>query len=247
MKISLLVLLFFFNTAYSLEGVLPFKSPICEKKALEYFSKYEKPLKWMKLPSVESDVEVYKSPTDRIGYWYKIKQDKTELTILRESALSSSQVSFSKSCIEKTFFTTKKIKSGFADSDVSELLEKSKSAKSSGLIYVWSAQMPLSVNAIKDISRVAKELEIPLTVLLESDTNIDIAAKMLKEYELDGKLELKANQSYELKARLGTLHYPALFAYSKGKLVRSAFVGAESYVRYKEYVERILKTGIRDF
>ena len=97
--------------------------------------------------------------------------------------------------------------------------------------------MPYSVQGIKEITKAAKKINVPVRIYLSPNSD----KKMAKEMLLKNKLNLKyltKHYSFELHQRGIDLHYPSVITFNYKNLGRYARHGYESEERFLSYLRQ---------
>ena len=121
-------------------------------------------------------------------------------------------------------FNYDKLAGSFNDKSLFELINSNQS----GLIYVWSPYMPLSVEAVANISKAAELNKLPLKILLDGKASMLAAKEWAKKNNSIKPEFLTQVSSRELFNRSMAVHYPILFYYS------DKFISNRSYIGHKE-------------
>ena len=124
----------------------------------------------------------------------------------------------------------------FSDDDLAELLKKNKT----GIIYVWSPYMPLSVAALHEIKSAAHAKELPLTILVDGKAQPSATSEWIGKKGVETR-DVKPANSNELLARGLGLHYPTVFVYSGGYLSNRTYVGNKESRLYQNWLTLELK------
>ena len=115
-------------------------------------------------------------------------------------------------------------------------LEKLLSQKEAGLIYIFSEGMHLSLEGLKDVTDLARQLKINITLLsesiLKSGANIQVNNTNVETLVLD---------SFDLEMRGVRQHYPSLIIYSKRGEFSNVFPGRKSKSEYQQFIEGFLR------
>ncbi len=120
----------------------------------------------------------------------------------------------------------------FDDACLAELLLKSEQNKTSGVIWIWSPRMNLSVYGLTEIKPVAALLDLELTVL------VDPNHAELTVYEpayVSLLSSSKVMKSKILESQGALLHFPVLIIYKNGKILlpnRPGYDEPERLYRY---------------
>ncbi|HEY6219439.1 MAG TPA: hypothetical protein VIV65_05250 [Gemmatimonadaceae bacterium] len=175
---------------------------------------------WRKLAPypVERDA----SPTDSVGVWlerWKLADGSVEL---RHVSAAETRVAalHESGCVpqitsHRRSFDPAAMRGSFTDDDLRGLLRN----HGSGMIYVWSPRMPLSVCGIEEARAAARDLGIRFTALV-ADADSDEARAAVRNPR-----DRRAMESLELTYRDATIHYPTTLYYRDGQISGTAIPG----------------------
>lgn len=212
----------------------------CYKKIKEFIGKYQEEISWNLKNTYEG--HVFQAPGKKIGTWFEIGKKGDDEYLIRDTSHSKTLVFYKKKCESKVvtkFYPTNE--KAFNDSDLESLINSNKA----GLIYVWSLKMPLSMYGIKEIKKVSKKLNLPLTVIVDSLSNKRNLITLLDEKKVSKK-DIRINNSLELFKRNASIHYPVLFYYKNKKIIKNGFPGYENDKRYEDLIS-VFSKGIEDY
>ena len=129
----------------------------------------------------------------------------------------------------------------FSDRDLRALVRNR-----TGLIYLWSPNMPYSYLDIRQgtmglpaIRQIAAEMNLPLTVLLDPGANYRHALRVTGSSPWLGPTDARLVRSIELSFRALLNHYPVLLAYRDGKLARFGYPGIGTREEYHHYIKDV--------
>jgi hypothetical protein len=179
------------------------------------------------------------SPTSKIGYWVEVSLNNNEkfqaVRLINE--VHSVEVSFNRLCESSVKNINRSIKrpkkKGFNDADLVNYIK----SHDYGIIYFWSPQMPLSLEGIKEIDRVAKKLNIPILYLADPKSKKRELLEIVNKNNLPIPRPILRLSSIDLILRGASLHYPGLISFQKGEIKRQARYGHELDYVYAEYLE----------
>ncbi len=190
------------------------------------------------LPTDQGAV-VMLSPTRTIGVWLEAhRHPDGRLELLRVTPRTTTALSWSGDCtpalrVIRRTFNEKKLAKAFTDADFRKLTSDGKP----GLVFVWSPHMRLSLKSHRNAQEVAKELKLPLTVVMDPSADSKLAEVRLKEGGL-ARTALRRAQSFELFYRGVLNHFPALVVYDRGRVVANAFPGFKTKKRYVDFIQK---------
>lgn len=185
----------------------------------------------------------WRLPTRRLGTWVAVNVDPWAMpTLSRVDEDSTTRIRFGPGCapVHSRERAAASAESGgaFGDADLAALV----SDGAAGVIYVWSPHMPLSVDAYRHITRAAKDLNVPLTALL--DPAVDPGyARATAETATIPETALRPFRSVELMFRNATVHAPSLLMYAHGRMLGLAVPGYRDAAGYRAVIEHRLKSA----
>ncbi|HEY7395983.1 MAG TPA: hypothetical protein VH559_14110, partial [Gemmatimonadaceae bacterium] len=160
------------------------------------------------------------SPTDSIGVWLeRSRADDGSLELRRVSAGETlvAQASGASCEVQLTHhrrtFNGNETSAAFTDDDLRTLVRQN----TSGMIYVWSPGMPLSIRGLDEARAAARTLGIAFTAVVADATPAELRA-------VDASIA-RSMSSVELLYRNATIHYPSITFYQNGALLGSAIPG----------------------
>lgn len=181
----------------------------------------------------------YASPTNVIGEWVLVRRIPQGTVLSRSRHSGRIEVMLDeKKCAQKVKSYNHKKASGFTDKDLAKFVTKNKT----GVIYVWSPRMDLSVKGISEIKSAAKEKKLPLLILVDKDVSPAEKTKLEKSL---GKDVVKTVDSFELNMRHAQMHFPAILVFKNQKILSEVKYGYEKADRYKLDLDKFLGTGKR--
>src|SRR5262245_49691670 len=168
------------------------------------------------------------SPTDSIGVWlersraddgsFELRRVSAGETIVARASGASCDVQLTH---HRRTFNARETSSAFTDDDLRALVWQN----TSGMIYVWSPGMPLSIRGLDEARAAARTLGISFTAVVADATPAELRA-------VDASIA-RSMSSVELLYRNATIHYPSITFYQNGALLGSAVPGykqRETYV-----------------
>jgi hypothetical protein len=200
----------------------------CFSQLQQTVSQWNVSADWKQQPPDPEHSVVYASPTNRIGEWVFI--GKTKSGTLKASRVTDSEkmnVAWSESGCKAEIHLSHRppqrvqVKNSFTDEDLRVLVGKNPK----GIIYTWAPEMHFSREGLPLIQRVAKNLGIPVTVLVAPHVE---------------SAEYKRLRSFDLGMRGMMIQYPSVIVYSNGKISSPAFPGADSEEGYTRFIQRYL-------
>ncbi len=192
---------------------------VCFKEITNYIINKKIVPNWI-LDSKDEFSSIYKTPATEIGDWLYLKVYSNKSELVHFSSLEKLNIKFENHTCRLVMTKKKlKIQSGFNDELLKKILNKSKKNQSKGIIYAWSENMPLSKIGLKEVTKVAKELNFQLVDIRESK-----------------KQNKNSISSFELKARGLGDHFPSLLVFKNGKLVSDVRPGYDNPKRLRKYL-----------
>jgi len=193
-------------------------------------------------PSKSYDL-AYRFPTSTIGQWVDIEVSKKETLIKKYSRKRIQQVTINhNSCIpnvkNKSLGTISSSDNMFTDIDLEQLMK----SQSSGLLYFWSPQMPLSLSSYKYFKWAADKLKIKVTTLLDPMANPEIAKRLARKHGLPLSKQV---DSLELAFRNFQVHYPTMLYFSKGQFQDRVMGGARTKEEYENLLVSVVNGATR--
>lgn len=127
----------------------------------------------------------------------------------------------------------------FTDKHLRVLLAQSEIKQSSGLIYIWSPRMNLSILGAHEIQVVAHKLNLEVTFVLDPAAVSEEVKEVVTQYPL-----LQQTPKLESETLIGMnmkIHFPSLIIYQNGKLLSISRPGYDEPERVEEYLTRRLQ------
>jgi hypothetical protein len=98
--------------------------------------------------------------------------------------------------------------------------------------------MGLSEKGMSEIREAAKKKKLPLLVLLDKEVSKQEVVKLKSKY---GSGNVVQADSFELKMRNASQHFPALLVFKNKKILTKVKYGYEKASQYELDLERMLK------
>jgi hypothetical protein len=160
------------------------------------------------------------SPTDSIGVWLErsraidgsleLRRVSANETLVARTSGASCEVHVTR---HRRSYDAATTSAAFTDDDLRTLVRENES----GMIYVWSPGMPLSVRGLDEARAAAKALGISFTAVVADAAPGDLRA-------VDRSIA-RSMSALDLVYRNATLHYPSVTFYDHGELLGSAIPG----------------------
>lgn len=122
-------------------------------------------------------------------------------------------------------------KNGFTDDDLQQTLRR----LDTGVIFLWSPHMPLSVSGYDSISAAADRLGLPLVPLLDPMADAGYAATTATAAGIP-EVALRPLASIELTFRNLTTHAPSIQLFAGGRLLDAMLPGYRDAEYYGDYI-----------
>ncbi len=227
--------LLFLTPLYALE--LPVMA--CPEKVKSFLKEWKATGEWQEERENGFRTSFYASPTNVIGEWVLVRKIPQGTVLSRSRDTGRIEVVLDeKKCTQKVKSYGHKSPVGFTDKDLAKFVTKNKT----GVIYVWSPRMDLSVKGIAEIKAATKAKKLPLLILVDKDVSAAEKAKLEKSL---GKDVVKTVDSFELNMRHAQMHFPALLVFKDQKILSEVKYGYEKADRYKLDLDNFLGTGKR--
>jgi len=242
--IALLHFIFFFN-AYGIN--LPAgKLWKCEEKIIQILKQQNIEINngW-KESLQKNGLPIFKANTNKIAQWMYINKsyfDTESLVILNTEKKIEYHFNPLKGC--SSFVTSVSMTqtnhgaselSWFTDKDLQNLL----STKPNGIIFVWSPHMSLSLKAVEELKDAVKELNLPITFLLDPQADQKLSKSSIQKYSMSMEA-LKRVDSLELSMRNALIHFPALILVKDGKICPKIQRGYRVSKKFKAIITDIM-------
>jgi hypothetical protein len=242
--ITLLTLIFSFNS-YALVNSSQMNDLISKHNCHTQISKLIKDWKskgsWQKEASLNLDGGVYKTPTTTIGSWIRMDIQKNKTIVLQKMTAkmivnkvfeNDGNSCLGEVAVRAVKYDEKYLAKSFTDTQLINSLTKNKK----GIIYVWSPNMPLSVEGLEYLKRHATKMGVHVTAVVDPNSPKSAIQKLVASGKIS-KDAMKPLESYELIQRGGLVHFPAFFSYSNGKLSRGPKLGYENDKQTLNYLK----------
>jgi hypothetical protein len=193
-------------------------------------------------PPAGDGAVVWHWPTAQLGTWVVQRGAATDVSLTRVGPEGTVEIAWTADCGPRETRRPRASIDGprFSDDDLRRLLE----ASPAGLIYVWSPHMPLSADGIDSVRDAAQTRGLPVTVLLDPQSNRAFAARVAQERGFPPEV-LRAADSVELTFHDVLVHAPTVQVYAQGRLRGSPYPGYHSADEYGAHIDRVLVTGDR--
>ena len=129
-----------------------------------------------------------------------------------------------------------KLRNAFTDDHLQALMKQ----HGAGIVYAWSPHMPMSIDGIATVRRVAKAMKVEVFMTLDPHAS-GKAARLSAARMGWSNDSMKRLESVALFRRGMGNHYPVLIVFSKGKLVGPLFPGLKSEGTYTKFIAEQLE------
>jgi hypothetical protein len=185
--------------------------------------------------------QTWRLSTRQFGVWVVAHVDQHHHAMLeRVDSREVHRVVFHHSCASETMRADRPDEpagSAWADRDLGTLLQET----GTGLLFVWSPHMPLSVDAYHHAARAAAAEGIAMTVLLHPDADAEYA-RVTASFGRLPAAALRSFRSIELSMRNATIHAPSVFIYRDGRLSGLALPGYRNEASYRVLIRSRLES-----
>ncbi len=225
----------------------------CRKQALPVLSKWKSLDQWTEKGMPNPTGTSYASPTETIGKWITLfvgEPGKPLGAALTERSGSAITEWSAPDCVPKISFRkgpapSKKPEPGLAqapltDDDVRKIV----TTHPTGVFYVWSPEMPLSVNGYKNIEAACKKLGANLTPILHPSAGVPQAKKALakaKDPATKGLAKSPKSTAFEFQFRHLYLHAPSILIFKEGRFIGHVVPGVMPAKDYEELIRERLE------
>lgn len=211
----------------------------CPEKVRSFLKEWKVLNQWQEEKQGGLKNSFFASPTSEIGEWVLARRTPKGTVISRARDSGRIEVFLDeKKCLPVTKSYPHGKRKGFTDSELSKFI----TTHGTGVIYVWSPRMDLSVKGIQEIQKAAREKKLPLLVLMDKDTP---EAERMKLEKTLGKEATRTVDSFELDMRHVQMHFPAVLMFKDKKILSGVKYGFEKAHRYKLDLDNFPRTGKR--
>ncbi len=213
----------------------------CFQKVSETLKDWKFTGEWSKhLSHAENNGVILNSPTFEFATWVSLNIVNSEVSMELVKPMAVKRITFTKNCDEQTEIQfpkpTYSLKNRFTD----EALKKYMEENPKGLIYVWSANMPWSVEGMDEVREAAKALHVPVKIVMSPQSDAKLTADLLAQKKIT-KEDTEMHASLEFVMRGMTIHDPSILAFNNGKLSRWARPGRETKTLLVKFYSKELK------
>jgi hypothetical protein len=211
----------------------------CQEKLRKFIHEWKPDGQWEKQYQAGLESYFHASATQTFGEWVLVRDIPKGVVLAKTDQNGRIEIELIEpDCQqrEKVYPHDAPVVGFKSDKDIAEFMSKHKS----GVIYVWSPRMTLSLRGISEIQKATKELKLALLVLLDKQVRDD----ELKELRKSLGLELTTRvDSFEFRMRKIGQHYPAMLVFKDSKILPVVKYGFEKSYRYKSDLTLILRPG----
>lgn len=176
-------------------------------------------------------------PTTTLGAWVVDDTSAGHATLTRVDPATLTRMSWTADC---TVTTTSRPRPAapppaFADADLARLL----ATGGSGVLYLWSPHMPLSVDGYATLVAATRARGLALEPLLDPAADRAFASREATARRLPAAA-LRVADAVELQFRELALHAPSAAVFAGGRLIGSVLRGYRTAEEYTAYFDREL-------
>lgn len=206
----------------------------CRAEITPVLSTVAKHREWTADIGVYDTARTYRSPSDEIGKWIEFRIFRKDMVqIVIRTAYKVQEYSFGSAggsvgckidyASHDFKYDTKRMKNAFSDASLNELLKKYRR----GIIYVWSPNMPFSVQGMDVIRAAGRRMKIPVFMLADPHAS---------RVDVNRVVASLPNESFELFQRGVGVHYPTIVMFKNGRIVGPSLPGVKSESIYQELI-----------
>lgn len=231
-------------TSFSYANI-PISVPLkCKVKAESILKNWKSLDDWRNRAAIAGPEEpetILATPTSKIGNWIYVKiWANGNLELAKRTPVQNLVVRLSTPECSPSFAISNTEKTNLESKSFNDLhLEKILKEHRSGIIFVWSSEMPLSIAALKHMKKVAEQKRISFIPLLAPSSPIARAEEFAKREKFPSEFLMKMD-SVELDERDMNLHYPSYITFSSGKLNSSSVRGYSEEDGYLQIINKEL-------
>jgi len=212
----------------------------CHRQAQAQLKEWQNTGDWVKHITGLNGAVVLASPTARLASWTQVRINGREAELELVRPLGVQRVSFSAKCAADRRYANRApaydLRGRFTDLQLAQILKQNRR----GLIYTWSANMPWSVEGIATVREAAKELKVPVFVVMTPTSDPRLTQELLRGRKV-ASADAVPHASLEFFMRGMVMHDPSILSFRDGKLARWARPGRESKARLVKYYAKDLK------
>lgn len=200
----------------------------CQKEIQAVLKEWKFTGEWSKhLSQAENNGVILNSPTRNFANWVSLNVINNEVSMELVRPMAVKRITFTKDCSAQTEVQFPKPSFSMNGRFTDEALKKFMDENPKGLLYVWSANMPWSVEGIQHVRAAAKELNVPVKVIMSPLSDSKLTEKLLQDKKVT-KEETQTHASLEFVMRGMSLHDPSILSFKNGRLDRWARPGRET-------------------
>ena len=179
--------------------------------------------------------------TATLGTWVLLHEPPDGApSLVRVDEAGATRVTFDAGCREASSFEPRppSPERAFSDRDLQALV----ASAPRGVIFVWSPHMPLSVDAYRTVSDVARHMGLSFTALRDPMSDAVYAESVAREAGMPASA-LRPFASVELSLRQATLHAPALLVFAHGRFSGLAVPGYREAAGFEAAISERLRAA----
>jgi len=188
-------------------------------------------------PPVGAGLDVRHWATRTMGVWLIEQTSPTATALTRVAAGRIERVEWGAACVPTRRSAARPVAAApaFTDADLAALVESG----ASGVIYLWSPHLPLSVDGYAQVAAAADRRGVKVEPLLAADADRRFAAEAVASGRLPATA-LRAADAVELEFRGLALHAPAVLVFAGGRLRGAVLPGYKTADEYSAFFTRVL-------
>jgi hypothetical protein len=220
-----------------LAGAAPRPVPICETELAAQRRAWRAVGEPRPQPPITDGVTVRHWATAATGVWLVEQTSATATTLTRVAADGLDRIEWADGCVpaRRAEPRAPAAPPAFTDTDLAALV----ASGASGVIYLWSPHLPLSVDGYTHVAAAADRRGLRVEPLLAADADRRFAAEAITSGRLP-VTALRAADAVELEFRGLALHAPAVQVFAGGALRGAVLPGYKTADEYAAFFSRVL-------
>ncbi len=188
-------------------------------------------------PPLGAGVDVRHWATGTMGVWLIEQTSAAAAALSRVEAGRVERVEWGAGCVptRRSVARPGAPAPAFTDADLTALV----GSGTSGVIYLWSPHLPLSVDGYAHVADAADRRGLKVEPLLAADADRRFAAEAVTAGRLPATA-LRAADAVELEFRGLALHAPAVLVFAGGRLRGPVLPGYKTADEYADFFTRVL-------
>jgi len=188
-------------------------------------------------PPITDGVTVRHWATTATGVWLVEQTSATATTLTRVAADGLDRIEWADGCVpaHRAEPRARATPPAFTDADLAALV----ASGASGVIYLWSPHLPLSVDGYTPVAAAAARRGLRVEPVLAAEADRAFAAEAVAAGRLPAAA-LRAADAVELEFRGLALHAPAVQVFAGGALLGAVLPGYKTEDEYAAFFARVL-------